>query len=551
MSSPAVPPLDPFYYLDNFTLALDWVAQRYDHLLDDEERRFATLFPTLPQASRALVVRMAMRKGSLFRTSKLRYAEIGAACDAVEPLVAVGWVDARPLLELDQLFALLTKGELSRAFALSSSEAGAAKAVLHEQLRAQHAKARCLDDWWPGCDDQVLRLLVDPLCNRLRLLFFGNGWQDWSEFVLADLGIYRYEQVELGINAHGFRSRADVDCYLQLQQCRECLEDGAPAHEILASVPPPIADNAWLESRRAKLLFALAQQQERATDWAGALDIYARCSYAGARQRRIRMLERLERFDEAWHLASAAVAMPESEAERQQLQRMLPRLRRRLGLPQEAVRATVAPQRIDLVLPQPDGDYRVELLAAQALADEHAPVVYVENALLTSLFGLLCWPAVFAPVPGAFFHPFQSGPADLGSPDFHVRREALFAQCLAQLDDGRYRDTIYRHYREKLGIVSPFVAWDLLEPELLELALDCLPPAHLKACFTRMLFDVKSNCAGLPDLIQFYPAEKGYRLIEVKGPGDRLQDNQLRWLEHFAAHGIPVAVCYVRWQEDQ
>jgi hypothetical protein len=36
-------------------------------------------------------------------------------------------------------------------------------------------------------------------------------------------------------------------------------------------------------------------------------------------------------------------------------------------------------------------------------------------------------------------------------------------------------------------------------------------------------------------------------MIEVKGPGDRLQDNQIRWLHYFAEHGIPVAVCYVQW----
>ncbi|WP_444679438.1 VRR-NUC domain-containing protein [Halomonas sp. E19] len=35
--------------------------------------------------------------------------------------------------------------------------------------------------------------------------------------------------------------------------------------------------------------------------------------------------------------------------------------------------------------------------------------------------------------------------------------------------------------------------------------------------------------------------------MEVKGPGDRLQDNQRRWLAHFHAHGIPVAVCQVVW----
>jgi hypothetical protein len=38
-------------------------------------------------------------------------------------------------------------------------------------------------------------------------------------------------------------------------------------------------------------------------------------------------------------------------------------------------------------------------------------------------------------------------------------------------------------------------------------------------------------------------------MIEVKGPGDRLQDNQLRWLEFCHEHQMPVAVCYVQWAE--
>jgi hypothetical protein len=37
-------------------------------------------------------------------------------------------------------------------------------------------------------------------------------------------------------------------------------------------------------------------------------------------------------------------------------------------------------------------------------------------------------------------------------------------------------------------------------------------------------------------------------MVEVKGPGDRIQDNQQRWLEYFAQHQIPAEVYYVRWQ---
>lgn len=40
-------------------------------------------------------------------------------------------------------------------------------------------------------------------------------------------------------------------------------------------------------------------------------------------------------------------------------------------------------------------------------------------------------------------------------------------------------------------------------------------------------------------------------MIEVKGPGDRLQDNQLRWLDFCAEHGMPVSVCYVQWADTE
>jgi hypothetical protein len=157
---------------------------------------------------------------------------------------------------------------------------------------------------------------------------------------------------------------------------------------------------------------------------------------------------------------------------------------------------------------------------------------------------------VFGALPGAFFHPFQRGPADLHAPDFHTRRAAQFDACLAQLDSGAYRETILRHLVSKAGLQSPFVFWGILTPELVTQALDCLPAAHLKLWFDRLLRDIRSNRSGLPDLVRFWPAERRYELIEVKGPGDRLQDNQIRWLEYCVQHGMPVRVLDVRWADD-
>ena len=88
-----------------------------------------------------------------------------------------------------------------------------------------------------------------------------------------------------------------------------------------------------------------------------------------------------------------------------------------------------------------------------------------------------------------------------------------------------------------------------IDERLLELALLCVPPSHLRLLFQRILDDVRENCTGLPDLIQLWPDEKRYRLVEVKAPGDRLQDHQQRWVRFCAAHEIPVCVALVRWVE--
>lgn len=537
---------DPFYYLNNFRRVLDWLGQRYADLLDAEEQAFLHDFAQLPQPSQALLVRMVMRKGEVFRLGSLRYAEIGCSRQAVAPLVKLGWVDAQPELTLDQLFALLTLAELRP---LLRAPRGMAKAQLRAELG--DLEPRTLHEWWPGCTDQAVALRLMPLCDRLRLMFFGNLRQDWSTFVLAELGLQRFEAVELDDRARGFQSRADIEQRLQLHRCREAFETGAEPETLLDHLPAGPLPTPWIERYRARLLFQFGQHCERQGRLEQALDFHAQAqAEPEARIRRLRVLERLERFDEALQEAGQLLldaALPDPQ--RQQLQRMLPRLRRQLGLPPLPRSLPYVESRLELCLPRPAEPRPVEQVVLEQLHQPEAPVFYLENALFNSLFGLLCWEAIFAPLPGAFFHPYQMAPADLHASDFHARRAERFAACLARLDDGSHRDAILATYRTKYGILSPFVYWQALDEPLLELALDCLPPAHLRACFERLLRDIRANRAGMPDLVQFLPTERRYRMIEVKGPGDRLQDNQKRWLAFCAEQGMEVQVCYLRWAE--
>ena len=541
--------LDPrFYYLANFRQALTWLQARYVDLLSNDEHEFCRQFFAMATPAQALLVRMIMRKGSHFRLSKLSYEEIGCARLAAGPLLDAGWVRHDAELSLDELFKLLRKDEVLQHLASARARKSQNKSELLAQLTETSPPPRAFAAWCPGSEERIVSLTIDALCERLRLMFFGNLRQDWSEFVLAELGIFRYEQVELTADSRAFRHRADVDCYLHLQRSHEQFEAGEPLSEVLQQISTLVCDTPFLAARRNKLLFRMGQQLERDADLEGALAFYEDCRYVGARVRQIRVLERLDRPEQAYALTMQAIQAPENEAEAQAVERARVRLARQLGqaLPDKA--KPVPPTRIDLCLPRPEAR-SVEFAVKTHLHEPDAPVYYVENSLICSLFGLLCWPAIFAPLPGAFFHPFHTAPVDLFRADFYARRETLFASCLAHLDSTAYRQVIRDNYAAKFGIQSPFVFWAALDETLLTHALDCLPAAHLRAWFERLLLDIKANRAGMPDLIQFWPAEQRYRMIEVKGPGDRLQDNQRRWLAFCAEHGMPVDVCYVQWAD--
>lgn len=520
MVSPSHP--RPFYYLENFSRALESLAARYDDLLSLEEQRFIMGFATLPLPARALLVRMVGRRGRHFRASRLQYEEIGNAREAIEPLIDRGWVDARsPLLCID-VERLFTNAEL-------------------RQLAT-------IDMFCPQPDDLVYEIAVRALCDHLRILFFGNFRQEWSEFVLADLGIFRYERVEIGVSSRAFRCREDIEMFYALFQCQESLEAGTEPAQVLADVPTGRANCAWLDARRVKLLFEIAHAIERSGQLAQALDVYDRCDCAEARVRGVRVLEALDRASDALVRVERVAEHSRSEFEAQHLERIRKRLHRKLGLPCNSSRLPRSWSTLDLELPAPNEETSVERAVAEHFATPFTRICFVENLLVNSLLGLLCWDAVFAPIDGAFFHEFQRAPADLLEPDFVARRRDAFDSCLAQLGSGSYRETILRVFAEKTGISSPFVSWGAFQRETLELALDCIPAHDLHAFFRRILADLAENRTGLPDLIELYPAERRYRLIEVKGPGDRLQDNQTRWLTYCVAQDIPVLVCKVRWR---
>ncbi len=383
--------------------------------------------------------------------------------------MGLGWLLADPELHLIELFALLRKEELLGCFGARLPKAGRKEDWL-ARLEAEQATPLAFSGWAGTVpelvEEGVWRLTLMDLCDRLRLLFFGNLHQDWTDFVLADLGIFQYETVAFSAESRAFGQRQEVDAYLHIQRCRQALRDGLPAAELLPLLPAGRFANTWLELRRGKLLHELAQHHERLGELAQAQALYAASAHPESRIRALRMLERLEDWSAAQALAEAIVAAPAHDAERQQVARILPRLVRKQGGPPNRRRPASPVERLDFELVN-DGLRRVEWLVREHLGRDEAPVHYVENTLLTSLFGLLCWDAIFLAIPRRLLPPLSArarrpAPAGLSRATGRgLRRLPGAAGRRAPIPA-----VIRERFASKRGLASPFVGLGHLEQRL-------------------------------------------------------------------------------------
>lgn len=546
------PQLAPDYYLVNFQFLLDWVVRRYDDVLSDDEKSFVQRFSQLDRASQCLLVRLSSRKGPLFRADKLKYAEIASIEHAATLLITHGLLANDSLLTISEVSQLLTKVELLTLFNDQlRTYKNERKEILVEHLIAVYPEPNTWNAWTNNVFGQVYRLDNRHTISTLLLLFFGNAYQDLTEFVLQDLGLLRYETYPVDHHHRIFKNRTELEQYQLLIALREQLAHATTPEQLLAVTGQlPESSSDAIERRRARLCNQLAYEFERRQEYKLALQLYEQSHLVPARERRVRLLEKHGDYPAAWALLSEILAQPGNEHERQIAERMAPRLAKKIGVPvlKKSSRCFSSQQ---LLLPQARDQsgkpLRVEDVVRQYFHTTTAPCFYVENLLLSGLFGLWIWPEMFRGIDGAFANPFQVAPLDLYQENFTAKRPGI-SSLWQLLDECAHQDHIEHYWQTKHGVINPFVNWQFLNKELVAIALACIPARDLKAIFERFLFDLKNNCCGLPDLIQFFPASNSYRMIEVKGPGDRIQDNQQRWLDFFIANKMPVEVCYVNWQ---
>ncbi|KND04065.1 uncharacterized protein SPPG_01507 [Spizellomyces punctatus DAOM BR117] len=197
----------------------------------------------------------------------------------------------------------------------------------------------------------------------------------------------------------------------------------------------------------------------------------------------------------------------------------------------------------------------VEELALQHYARRGYHGLHVENALFHHLFGLLLYPILFSPVPAVFQTRFQTYPLDLFTDDFYLGRELVIrSRCeeisgwsreelLAEIVDADAR------LRQK-KIRAAGLAWSSFDDVVLRHIVSCMDPKAVAAVVKCMAEGYREHCGGLPDLVlwQLPSTDAGIgkvKLAEVKGPGDRLSEKQIMWMDALAAAGWEVEICKI------
>src|SRR5690606_14054539 len=124
---------------------------------------------------------------------------------------------------------------------------------------------------------------------------------------------------------------------------------------------------------------------------------------------------------------------------------------------------------------------------------------HLENLLPLGLAGLTFWDEVFAPLPGAFSHPFQPGPHDLFWPDFaRVRRRALDARVAALAVPGALAAHLRAVHQRKFGIANRLVQWGAFGNELLDALLTNVPERVLLALADHTIRNLHRSRNGFP-----------------------------------------------------
>ncbi|GFS30207.1 zinc ion binding/nucleic acid binding/hydrolase [Actinidia rufa] len=453
---------------------------------------------------------------------------------------------------------------------------------------------------------EVLYLLTvselrEILCKLKKRLFFLNGEQDLSAFLLVDLGIVKYPNYNCTISNQIFSDRNDLLAYEEAIEVAQIMDQsldenntefvlrciGISESRICNSSHREIHSStsesqitymscfsaSWVYSKVVLLGVSFLEREKRYND---AIDLlkqllinFTSDGRRGYWTLRLSVdLEHVGCLNESLSVAEDGLLDPWVRAgSRTALQRRVLRLGkppRRWKIPSfsESVKRKIIEVHVQ---GRPlncrtgtknrfygeDGEQcGVEELALQYYAGEGGGWlgVHSESGIWLTIFGLLLWDALFADVPDVFRTRFQTAPLDLETDGFYETRKSIIEPLLGKIYEGMAEEILITSWESHLGTACRGVNWDRHSLSELRAAVTCIGGPCLASFCRHLAQGYRSWSSGMPDLLlwRFHGDYRGEaKLVEVKGPTDRLSEQQRAWLLVLMDCGFNAEVCKV------
>lgn len=541
------------YYLDYFNFLVDFIRKNYGNIISDREKLFFERFGNMSTGAQCLFVRLANRKGAFFRRSKLFYREIPDIDLGIEELHRNAFLSLDHTGELHHTLYLFTKPEILslgkvhgwNSYYKSSYKKEDIIFSIIEQVDHSEVYEAIFDE------DSIIFFEFDEVVDFLKLLFFGDHYSDMTQFVIRDVGNIKLEDLENVNFTPNFHSRREVEEYLLVAEAyqifKELKEMVSPLKCYEWFIEEDLVISTPAGSRPGKifckLVLKLAKLLEQHSFFIEALDIYGKVCVPPARERRVRLMHRLNEKDDARKLAEEILENPFNQSEAlfasDFLRSKTKRIRRS---------TTVSLKAADEITLVKNPELTVEKQALVYFREAGYEAYHTENALWRQMFGLLFWEETYDTDQSSFHHPLQRLPSDIHDQSFYEKRADAIEEKLKKIRTRKaLTDKLKATFEAKNGIINQYVYWS---EDLLDLALTAvqlLPLKGLKEVLRMISIQVKSNSTGFPDLFIF--KNKKYHFYEIKSPTDQLSAQQLFWIDFMTKCDIRADVLKINWSE--
>ncbi|KAG2484067.1 hypothetical protein HYH03_017087 [Edaphochlamys debaryana] len=172
--------------------------------------------------------------------------------------------------------------------------------------------------------------------------------------------------------------------------------------------------------------------------------------------------------------------------------------------------------------------------------------VHSEGGVWGTLWGLLLWDVLFMEVDEVFRSPFQTAPLDLDTDAFLPARRSAIDARLQEIAGGAAPALLRATWAQHCGTWCRGVSWDRVPLEELEEMARCIGGLGLSVVCRLLAEDPAGWRGGMPDLLLWKPGRGEAMVSEVKGPRDRLSDQQRAWLAALAAAGLRAEVLRIQ-----